>query len=81
MKGAREGHPALKIFIMINDNVKSETPMRLRQAEIEHSMRILYACESGSRAWGFSGRPDILDSRAIRQGLNEVFRVSVRMEP
>ena len=26
---------------------------RLRELEAEHGFRVLYACEAGSRAWGF----------------------------
>lgn len=37
--------------------MRDEILKRLIAAEKEHGVRILYACESGSRAWGFAS-PD-----------------------
>src|SRR3954452_13450282 len=37
--------------------VRDQILKRLEEAEAEHGVRILYACESGSRAWGFAS-PD-----------------------
>lgn len=38
---------------------------RLRAVERDHSVRILYACESGSRAWGFASRDSDYDVRFV----------------
>ena len=38
---------------------------RLNAVEKEHDVRILYACESGSRAWGFPSRDSDFDIRFI----------------
>jgi len=38
---------------------------RLRKIEKEHSVKILYAIESGSRAWGFESTDSDYDIRFI----------------
>jgi len=38
---------------------------RLNEIEIEHDVRILYACESGSRSWGFASKDSDYDVRFI----------------
>ncbi|MBI2008192.1 nucleotidyltransferase domain-containing protein, partial [Candidatus Amesbacteria bacterium] len=38
---------------------------RLKQIEVEEKVSILYACESGSRAWGFPSRDSDYDVRFI----------------
>ncbi len=39
---------------MTSDEIKDEILLRLRQAEQQHEVRVLYAVESGERAWGFA---------------------------
>lgn len=38
---------------------------RLSEAEREHGVRIIYACESGSRAWGFASIDSDYDARFL----------------
>jgi len=50
---------------MIPDDIRSEILRRLAKAEDEHGVRILFAIESGSRAWGFASPNSDYDVRLI----------------
>jgi uncharacterized protein len=45
--------------------MRDEILRRLALAEKEHGVRVLYACESGSRAWGFASPDSDFDVRFI----------------
>jgi predicted nucleotidyltransferase len=46
-------------------DVREEALRRLRQIEREEGVRVLYACESGSRAWGFASPDSDFDVRFL----------------
>lgn len=50
---------------MIEESVRKEISRRLAAAEQEHNVKILYCCESGSRAWGFASPDSDYDVRFI----------------
>ncbi|MEY4748111.1 MAG: hypothetical protein RIQ60_325 [Pseudomonadota bacterium] len=50
---------------MIPDPVREEIKLRLRRAESDHGVKVLYAVESGSRAWGFASPNSDYDARFI----------------
>ena len=46
-------------------NIQTEIQNKLSQIETDHQVKILYACESGSRAWGFDSQDSDYDVRFI----------------
>ncbi len=50
---------------MVPESDKRRIIERLARIESDETVRILYACESGSRAWGFESRDSDFDVRFI----------------
>lgn len=50
---------------MIEKHIRKEILNRIEKAEKEHGVRVLYAVESGSRAWGFESPNSDYDVRFI----------------
>lgn len=49
----------------INKDIQTEILRRIKAAEAEHNVKVLYAIESGSRAWGFESPNSDYDVRFI----------------
>jgi predicted nucleotidyltransferase len=50
---------------MIPDDIRTEILARIKRAEQEHNVKVLYAIESGSRAWGFASPNSDYDVRFV----------------
>jgi len=50
---------------MMDPTVQDEIQARLDALEAEHDIRVIYACESGSRAWGFASTDSDYDVRFL----------------
>ncbi len=50
---------------MIDPQIHDTIMERLKAAESDHEVKVLYACESGSRAWGFASPDSDYDIRFI----------------
>ena len=50
---------------LIPKNIYNEILRRLEQIQSEENIKILFACESGSRAWGFPSSDSDYDVRFI----------------
>ncbi len=49
----------------IDPRIRAEIEARLAAIEADHGVRVLYACESGSRGWGFASADSDYDVRFI----------------
>ncbi|WP_444997411.1 nucleotidyltransferase domain-containing protein [Aliikangiella sp. IMCC44359] len=64
---------------MISKTIEKEIQKRLSNAEKEHNVKVIYAVESGSRAWGFASPNSDYDVRFIYVHLKDWY-VAVNLE-
>jgi len=69
----------MKIDRTIGKGFANEISHRLDQIETDYSVKIIYACESGSRAWGFASKDSDYDVRFIYLNRNSWY-LSVDLE-
>ncbi len=50
---------------MIAEHIRTDILERIRAAETEHNVKVIYAIESGSRAWGFASPNSDYDVRFV----------------
>jgi len=50
---------------VISEKIRCEVLSRIANAEKEHGVKVIYAVESGSRAWGFASENSDYDVRFI----------------
>jgi len=50
---------------MIAEHIRADILERIRAAETEHNVKVIYAIESGSRAWGFASPNSDYDVRFV----------------
>ena len=58
---------------MNGNEITQEIKAKLSQIEQRENIRILYACESGSRAWGFASPDSDYDVRFVIQNMQWLF--------
>lgn len=66
---------------MIDKTVREEILSRIKRAEKEHGVRVLYAIESGSRAWGFESPNSDYDVRFIYVHPKDWYLGKMRISP
>ena len=52
----------------MTDTIQRQIEAILGEVERKHEVRILFACESGSRAWGFESKDGDYDVRFVESG-------------
>lgn len=57
--------PTDELTNQLTDTMKTKIIQYLKELEIQHNIKILYACETGSRAWGFASPDSDYDVRFI----------------